>query len=130
MTDKGKSSQQKVDSIKSKVKTRTNNDGLSSHKAGPTKVIASPNVSDTVLPRSQSKHNVATSHTNSSVDKPKNLANNDKGQENCDISDQVWPERKKLPPLPKGEITQEVGEAYCKQICQLYPEVFDGQKDF
>ena len=98
MPDKGKSSQQKVDSIKSKVSS-------SSHQTGPTEVIASPNVSDTVLPCSQSKHSVATSHTNSSVDKSKNLANNDKGKENCDISKQEWPERKKLPPLPKGEIT-------------------------
>ena len=32
--------------------------------------------------------------------------------------------------MPEGEITQAVGEAYCKQICQLYPEVFDGQKVF
>ena len=30
------------------------------------------------------------------------------------VSGQGWPERRKLPPLPKGEITQKVGESYCK----------------
>ena len=52
----------------------------------------------------------------------------EKGQNGSSVSNQEWPERKKLPPLPEGEIIQAMGEAYCKQICQLYPEVFDGQK--
>ena len=52
----------------------------------------------------------------------------DNGQKGSNISEQEWPERKALPPLPEGEITQEVGEAYCKQICQLYLKVFDSQK--
>ena len=87
-----------------------------------------------VLLRSHNKNIVATSHTDIQVEIDKNLTSHksncqkDKGQKDCNISKQEWPERKRLPPLPKGEITQEVGEAYCKQICQLYPEVFDGQK--
>ena len=40
----------------------------------------------------------------------------------------VLPEKRKLPPLPVGEITQAQGEAYCKLICDTYPEVFDGKK--
>ena len=51
-----------------------------------------------------------------------------KNPKDSNISNQEWPDRKSLPPLPKGEIIQEVDEAYCKQICQLYPEVFDGGK--
>ena len=74
---------------------------------------------------------VATSRTDSIVEIDKNLAshNSDKGQEdNSSISKQEWPERKKLPPLPEGEITQEVGEAYCKKICQIFQiEVIDGK---
>ncbi|MCP4142251.1 MAG: hypothetical protein GY755_18585, partial [Chloroflexi bacterium] len=42
--------------------------------------------------------------------------------------DVVWPERRTLPQLPDGEITQEIGEAFCKKICAVYPEVFDGGK--
>ena len=38
------------------------------------------------------------------------------------------PEKRKLPPYPEGNITQEEGEEYCKLICETYPEVFDGQK--
>ena len=30
--------------------------------------------------------------------------------------------------MPDGEITQEIGEAYCKKICAVYHEVFDGGK--
>ena len=39
----------------------------------------------------------------------------------------VLPERRKLPPPPTGAVTQEQGEAYCRVICQQYPEVFDGK---
>ena len=45
-----------------------------------------------------------------------------------DASDVIWPEHRPLPKLPDGEITQAVGEAYCKVICDAYPEVFDGEK--
>ena len=38
------------------------------------------------------------------------------------------PEKRNIPPFPVGEITQEVGERYCKLICDTYPEVFDGEK--
>ncbi|CAL4062757.1 unnamed protein product, partial [Meganyctiphanes norvegica] len=37
------------------------------------------------------------------------------------------PERRKLPPLPEGDSQQE-SEAYCRLICETYPEVFDGTK--
>ena len=30
--------------------------------------------------------------------------------------------------MPEGEITQSIGEAYCKKLCAVYSEVFDGQK--
>ena len=43
-------------------------------------------------------------------------------------SDVTWPERRELPKLPEGEITQEIGEAYCKKLCAVYHEVFDGGK--
>ena len=38
------------------------------------------------------------------------------------------PEKRTIPPFPVGEITQEVGEKYCKLICDTYPEVFNGEK--
>ena len=38
------------------------------------------------------------------------------------------PEKRELPPIPEGEFTRAVGEAYCKVICDTYPEVFDGEK--
>ena len=38
------------------------------------------------------------------------------------------PEMRKLPPMPEGDVSQEDGEAYCRIICNMYPEVFDGQK--
>ena len=41
---------------------------------------------------------------------------------------ETWPARRALPPLPEGEITQEVGEAHCKKLCAVYSEVFDGGK--
>ena len=33
-----------------------------------------------------------------------------------------------LPPYPTGNVTQAEGEAFCKVICDMYPEVFDGEK--
>ena len=33
-----------------------------------------------------------------------------------------------LPPLPEGELTEAVSKARCKQICDLYPEVFNEEK--
>ena len=38
------------------------------------------------------------------------------------------PEMRTLPPLPEGEMTEAQSRAKCKQICELYPEVFDGKK--
>ena len=39
------------------------------------------------------------------------------------------PEKRKLPAFPKGDISQDEGEAFCKLICDTYPEVFDSKKD-
>ena len=36
-----------------------------------------------------------------------------------------WPPRRKLPELPDGPISQELGIEYCKKLCDLYHEVFD-----
>ena len=33
-----------------------------------------------------------------------------------------------MPPMPEGEITQRVGEEFCKRICNTYPEVFNNEK--
>ena len=30
--------------------------------------------------------------------------------------------------MPEGEITQRVGEEFCKRICNMYPEVFNNEK--
>merc|ERR1711888_172820 len=38
------------------------------------------------------------------------------------------PEMRTLPPLPEGKLTKAVSKARCKQICDLYPEVFNEQK--
>jgi len=38
------------------------------------------------------------------------------------------PERRYIPPLPKGDITKEMGEAHGKRICDTYPEVFNDDK--
>ena len=38
------------------------------------------------------------------------------------------PQKRVLPPYPTGNITQAEGEAFCKVICGMYPEVFDGEK--
>ena len=36
-------------------------------------------------------------------------------------------QQRPLPPPPTGVITQEIGEAYCKKICdEVFPELFDG----
>ena len=35
------------------------------------------------------------------------------------------PEKRKLPPFPEGDVTQEEGEAFCSLICKTYPEIFD-----
>ena len=43
-------------------------------------------------------------------------------------SEHPWPDRRELPKLPDGDITQEIGEKYCKQLCNVYHEVFDGGK--
>ena len=40
----------------------------------------------------------------------------------------TMPEKRKIPPLPSGDISQEEGEAFCRMICDTYPEVFDGKK--
>ena len=40
----------------------------------------------------------------------------------------VWPSRRKLPQLPEGDISQEIGEIHCKKICAIYSEVFNGEK--
>ena len=41
-------------------------------------------------------------------------------------SDAEPPPRRKIPPPPTGVITQEIGEAYCQQLCDVYHELFDG----
>ena len=38
------------------------------------------------------------------------------------------PERRSIPPPPTGIITQEIGEKYCQEICDVYPELFDGKQ--
>ena len=38
------------------------------------------------------------------------------------------PPRRKAPPIPEGVITQKMGKEYCKKLCKLYGEVFDGKK--
>ena len=43
-------------------------------------------------------------------------------------SERPWPDRRELPKLPDGNITQEIGEKYCQQLCDVYHEVFDGGK--
>ena len=36
-------------------------------------------------------------------------------------------QQRPIPPAPSGVITQEIGEAYCKKICdEVFPELFDG----
>ena len=42
--------------------------------------------------------------------------------------DVTWPPRRPMPPMPEGEITQRVGEEFCKRICNMYPEVFNNEK--
>ena len=39
-----------------------------------------------------------------------------------DASDVTWPPRRELPELPVGEITQDVGIAYCKKLSQFIPK--------
>ena len=41
---------------------------------------------------------------------------------------QQVPPRRQAPPLPAGNITEQMGRKYCKELCALYPEIFDGQK--
>ena len=48
--------------------------------------------------------------------------------ETCRDSARAWPDRRPLPKLPDEEITQQIGEQYCKQLCNVYHEVFDGGK--
>ena len=38
------------------------------------------------------------------------------------------PEMRTLHPLPEGKLTKAVSKARCRQICDLYPEVFNEQK--
>ena len=43
--------------------------------------------------------------------------------------DVIWPDRRPLPQMPPDEeVTQEIGNAFCKKLCAVYPEVFDGGK--
>ena len=44
----------------------------------------------------------------------------------CDVT--TWPDRRELPPLPDSPISQEMGIAYCKQICDVYHEVFNDEQ--
>ena len=41
---------------------------------------------------------------------------------------QSIPPRRQAPPLPAGVMTEEMGRKYCRELCNLYPEIFDGQK--
>ena len=50
------------------------------------------------------------------------------GTRTSDAGVPALPERRYMKPLPKGEITKEMGEAYGKLICDTYPEVFDDEK--
>ena len=36
------------------------------------------------------------------------------------------PGKRKIPDFPSGHISQQEGEAFCKIICDTFPEVFDG----
>ena len=40
--------------------------------------------------------------------------------------DQSIPPRRQAPPVPVGVITEEMGKKYCKELIDLYPEIFDG----
>ena len=43
------------------------------------------------------------------------------------IESPLSPPTRPIPPPPTGEVTQEMGEAYCKQLCDnVFPELFDG----
>ena len=44
------------------------------------------------------------------------------------LSDTTLPQKRTLPPMPKGEMTKPMAKARCKQICDLYPEVFNIEK--
>ena len=41
---------------------------------------------------------------------------------------EALPKKRELPAFPDGDVTQEEGEAFCRLICETYPEVFDGKK--
>ena len=49
-------------------------------------------------------------------------------QKGENVSGQGWLEQKMLPLMLQGDLTQEDGEAYWKQICQISPEVSDGSE--
>ena len=49
-------------------------------------------------------------------------------QDDAKVSGTALPEMRQIPPLRAGEVTQEIGERYCRLICDTYPEVFDGKK--
>ena len=42
--------------------------------------------------------------------------------------DQSIPPRRQAPPVPAGVITEEMGKKYCRELINLYPEIFDGKK--
>ena len=44
------------------------------------------------------------------------------------LSDTTLPQKRTLPPMPKGEMTKPMAKARCKQICDLYPKVFNDEK--
>ena len=127
------------------MKTRTRLDTKNSSKQGTNQVVASSHqwggaadkVVQPITPRKVAQATTAKGKTGGrkslndlqsshKVSKTQSCQQNDTEQGKG--SGPEWPERKELPQLPEGEITQEVGEAYCRQICQMYPSVFDGGK--
>ena len=50
------------------------------------------------------------------------------GTRTSELDEPALPDRRYIPPLPKGEFTKEMGEAYGKLICETYPEVFNNEK--
>ena len=79
------------------------------------------------VPACESPHQAAPSSSPPQPTPPQRVPQADPVQTGAS-DDVIWPERRPMLPLQEGEITQEIGEEFCKRICAVYPEVFDGGK--
>ncbi|MEL6806100.1 MAG: hypothetical protein AAFO91_20260, partial [Bacteroidota bacterium] len=80
-----------------------------------------PNISAPILEPAKTNRPAPVTKPSAKPDQTGILA----GSQGDAVDGITWPPRRKLPDLPPGPITQQIGKEWCQKYCDVYFEVFD-----